>query len=434
MNTFFSTISKEFTKALILGSFLPVVLATVLWLLLVYPLFPDVVRAPEALKRLSTEWQLTWSTIIVVVASAILNGFNTTILRLYQGYPWRHSILGWPMTKLYKWRYRKIRAHRDRLWTILDSLKPDVAAEAEASKRLAEPLRELTLMLNSDYPFSEEFVLPTKFGNVLRNVEDYSRERYGISAVPLWPRLVAVIDSKYAALIDDLKTALDFAVNLSFLMAVLAITTLCLSIQRWQLGGGPAGLSRTALFVAISILAYQAAIARARNWGTYVKSAIDLYRRKLLEQLGYQHTLQSTEQEKADIWGKLASQLSYADVPPQLPYVPEVPITPATAVANAKTIVWIARGLGVPSGKPYAKSAVTIQLRNTGQAESGSLSLTDTIPANWTYVWGSAQLLATPPKALTVATTAPFSIEVPSIAAGQTTLVIYDIQSLQPVS
>ncbi|HYI95073.1 MAG TPA: hypothetical protein VEX68_16125, partial [Bryobacteraceae bacterium] len=384
MNALFATISSQFSKSLLLGSLLPVLLTLALWLLLVHPLFPDILSVPAALSSLDPVWQFTWITILAIVAAAVLAGSNRSILRLYQGYPWEDSPPGFLMKAYHRWRYRQIRDYRDRLWLIWNTLQPgDLSPKAEA--KLTSSLNSLALVLDSDYPYEESLVLPTRFGNVNRNAEHYSQQRYGISAVMLWPRLVSVVEPGYATILEELKTAMDFAVHLAFLTAAISLATVCLTIQRSAVLGAK-GFVVGAVLMLVSLFSYLSAVDRARQWCTYLKSAIDLYRKPLLDKLGYKYSFVSVDSEK-EVWEKLAQQWTFAETDVDLPFSPlPVIALPATSVAGGEKIE-IARGVGPISNDTYPTMNVTVSLRNAAPEACGPLFLSDLLPPNWIYVW-----------------------------------------------
>ena len=89
-------------------------------------------------------------------------------------------------------------------------------------------------MLNlSGFP-SRSQILPTRLGNAIKSFEEYPFLQYGMDAVILWPRIVAVASKDYLSGIDDTKTSLNFFLNSSFLSAATsaALLTLGLAFKR----------------------------------------------------------------------------------------------------------------------------------------------------------------------------------------------------------
>ena len=442
MNSLLTSIAGQFAKPLLLSGVLPVVTTLALLLLVTHPRFPLPLSAPAALKDLDTSWQITWATLLVLVAAMLLNVLNTTIARLLSGYPW-HSTVGRPLTALRRAQFRRMRELRDGLLVLYQDLRPedkeDLTPEEQAAKDAAAQVygavTSLSRRLNQDFPYREDLVLPTKLGNVIRNFEDYPREQYGITTVRLWPRLIAVIDARYAAVLDDAKTNFDFMLNCSVLFAVSAVIT---GVLAWR-SRGPQTLAvdaivRMLFFAALSFFAYLAAVERARGWGLHVKAAVDLYRRALLKHLEYDYKLVDMADEKERIWTGLSSQWSFPDMRKSIENVlysaPLLVPAPPTSVRSANSVpLTIVRGLSVPTGKPFASVTVTLRVDNLSPDAATTLTIGDTIPPNWSLVWGSpAGVGGTPAPRLK--SSSPLLLELDELAAGASCSISYRMQSL----
>lgn len=91
---------------------------------------------------------------------------------------------------------------------------------------------EYKAQYRQDYPLTISTVLPTRFGNILRAAELYSNEHFGMDAVTLWPRLIYVIDDKYHQKLDESNNGLAFITNSMILAAVLSF--LCLLASGYE--------------------------------------------------------------------------------------------------------------------------------------------------------------------------------------------------------
>jgi hypothetical protein len=441
MNSLLTNIAGQFAKPLVLSALLPVLLAASLFLLVTYPLFP--LTLPAAIKGLDASWQLTWSVLFALAAAIVLYVLNRPIIRFLSGYSWKDSRLGRPLAEYRRWEYRRLLRRRDGLLELRRRAAADHAAQpeqpahrerAEALRgRLFEALGPFAVRLNEEFPYGESLVMPTRLGNVIRNFEDYSRQRYGISAVPLWPRLLGVLDPRYAAVIDEAKMAVDFLVNCLVLFILAAMSTLALAVERDADGRllAAAGL-RATLFVILAGLAYAAAVERAQAWGAHVKAAIDLYRGPLLKALGYQHALATVGDERERIWAVLASEWRYPDMCDAMDSVPFIapaalPIRPTSVRAPNTDALSVVRGVGPPQGRPFATTDVTLRVQNMGSNEASALMIVDAVPANWSFVWASAAASA---GVLTVKGADPIVLELSSLAAGASCDLTYRLQSL----
>jgi hypothetical protein len=162
------------------------------------------------------------------------------------------------------------------------------------------------------YPLPDEIehVLPTQLGNILKNAELYSYQRYQVDAVLMWPRLYAILPKEYANLLGDAKASLDSMLVISTLSGVFAVITggyLLISGSVWWLflicflGG-----------LILGRLAYQSAVRAAIPYAQLIKSAFDLYRGDLLEKMGYERPKSLDDEIK--FWDNLC-KLIYRNIP-----------------------------------------------------------------------------------------------------------------------
>jgi hypothetical protein len=146
------------------------------------------------------------------------------------------------------------------------------------------------------FPDEPEEVMPTRLGNILKNSERYSLQRYEMDAVLLWPRLYAVLPESFTKILEGAKASLDFMLVISSLSISFALITgiyLLIVQSVWWLfllcflGG-----------LLVAWAAYQSALETAITYGQLIKSAFDLYKDELRKQLGYEKP-KSLEQERA---------------------------------------------------------------------------------------------------------------------------------------
>jgi hypothetical protein len=246
-------------------------------LLLFVPHLPPDIIISSPLEGWEKEWRVIGVSFIVIVVSGLIYNLNIPILRLYEGYPWRTSLIG-------SWLTRRERAKFDSAQLRLDAMRAALRAMEKALKdkspdtvfisevmnnwrglvrhRRAEtvtqskwfqawhkslkrgPSEEITaqwqaidqdlrsefstyrFQLKQDYPDRRGLILPTRLGNVIRSFEYYSDREYGIDSQEIWPRLAAVIPEDYAVYVDDAKTIFDFMMNCSLLSLLLSFCIL----------------------------------------------------------------------------------------------------------------------------------------------------------------------------------------------------------------
>ncbi|MDX6403216.1 MAG: hypothetical protein QOH70_671 [Blastocatellia bacterium] len=437
MTGILSTISGFFSKPLILGVFLPTVMFTALFFFFAAPMLPDSLLLIKQLETLDTQWKVISVSFTTIVLSGLLYNLNIPIIRLYEGYPWKQTWLGKWRVKRHRERFKVLRNRQRGMRTLLRAMAssdPELIAgtckeiqglldsDPTALRSVREAFKENVTTVQDERwtvwrkeihskwaetgrqllnGFADEhLILPTVLGNVIRSFEYYPDREYGIDTVTLWPRLIAKIDKEYAASIDDAKTGFDFMVNCSALSAMLALMVLLIGLATTVPLASlskliPWTLEIFALGVA-SYLTYLGAINRAPAWGTRVKSAFDLYRNDLLIQLGF-NDKPKTKRAERDLWDGISQQLIYGDLPsgPNVDYAlsPLAP-TPDTYVISNPLGVRVEITRGIRQSSPDNMFQVFLSVRNIDPAQAAALQVvvTDTLPSDWAYQWGSAEL------------------------------------------
>lgn len=443
MTSILSTISGYFSKPLILSSFLPVLIFVLLsWLLLV-PILPAY-SFLQPLEGLEKEWKLLAISFITIVASGLIYNLNIQILRLYQGYPWRDSWIGRVRTRRFhkEFEFREARVYglrallramdsaRDKKdlpliqatiarlqengvslneidtrgkewWQIWFEADYETRLDSERWDRIKESvLNEYTKILErirQEFPKEKWLILPTRLGNVIRSFEYYPRREYGIDGSEMWPRLIAAIDKEYAAIVDDAKTSCDFFITSSMLSGILSAIFIVVAFMRPVTITGRAmlltTLGKSAIFAVLAYALYLLAIPRAEEWGRMVKSAFDLYRWKLLSQLGYNQQL-STRFAERELWKEISRQTIYGDsfkkIAP-LDYVDQTsPALPFVVKAEPSELqLEISRGVQLVAHTNKLK--IVLRIKNTNaQLEARNIVVTDKLPDGLYYEWDSA--------------------------------------------
>ena len=155
------------------------------------------------------------------------------------------------------------------------------------------------------HPHQPNLVLPTRFGNRFRAFEVYSEVVYGIDAIPLWPRLQAILPAEFRDLLNGAKSRLDFFVNL-LLTGVLTLLVFALG-SAWT--GTVPSTAPVIAGLTLVIFGYKLASAAASEFGIYVKSGFDLYRGELAAQLGMRLPLDPAEER--EMWDRLSRMMIY---------------------------------------------------------------------------------------------------------------------------
>ena len=428
MTSLLSSISGQFGKSIFLGAMFPVLIVAVLNSLLIAPLLPfgDVIQ--KHLEQIATGKE-TWGAILLVFAvvfvTGVLYNLNIPIIRLYEGYPWQESWLG----QLCMYRKKRVFAQAGPLRYSMRYLRRQLQAanpNDQQAKKLGAEQTRLARYINSELPDRQEFVLPTRFGNVIRCFERYSDVAYGIDAIIAWPRLVAKIEPGFASTIDEAKTSVDFMINCSLLCALSAMVLGGIGVCQafpWSFASVWHWGWRAGLFLALALTFYSFAIGRARAWGEQVKSAFDLYRFDLLKSLGYDRQPSTYFEEKV-LWDRICVQLLYADSRERpIPYKatsPRVSASPAGVQLEIERTITPTAVNGVLE--------VRILVNNKDSRAAQAVVLFETPPDGCKFIPDSARGIA-PAADPVVRNTAPFEMVLSQISAGTQMTVAYLVRT-----
>jgi len=397
MNEFLTKISGQITGAMIVGTLFPVLLFLTILVLVVFPVTPyghqyvDLLKDPQNWKGVDA----VVASLVILLGTVLLYQLNNVLIRLYEGYPWRQSIIG----KLLCWRKKKhwqqAATMRNRIFNLRQGKRlEDVrgSLSQDLNTRRIEIIREL----NGEYPFREDLILPTRLGNVIRAFETYTNRQYKADAVVFWPRLQGTLDANYAQSIDAVKAGFDFMLNTSFLCAMLALLLAAAGL-RWRhpelYGWFQTWEGWVVVLVILSCLAYEGAINRAGEWGTAVKAAFDLYRLPLLQKLGYEIKPSDLSEEQT-FWEVIGYHYSFPgdglcrDLPYRTPQL-SIVVEPACAkLTHSRTVTPI----------DDSTTQVRIVISNVDPTRLGvdMVAIKDEIPAGVRYARDTATVNGAP--------------------------------------
>jgi hypothetical protein len=302
------------------------------------------------------------SFIPILVFTAIigftLSSLNTFIYKTFEGYFLLHHFrfLQRRQQKQAKRLQQSLTRKEKRLEKIEKRLE-----EAPTNRIIREKLKRsqsalqgecyaLATQLDSKYPPSSAYILPTRFGNALRAAEGYSNSRYGIDGVPIWPRLVHVMPSTYYEKLELTNNGLAFLLNCATLSFVAAIICLFASFHQLYsaycqvnsanglcnflgftrstdaLSGAAAyfllGITMLVLFRGF----YNAAIPVLGRYGDLIRSSYDLFRFELLTALHIAQPQDSDEEH--DTWRKISEFIAIGRRRGSMYFEYQIPIEP----------------------------------------------------------------------------------------------------------
>jgi uncharacterized repeat protein (TIGR01451 family) len=426
MQAALSTISGHFAKSLVLGTLLPVAVVVAIWRFVVVPLLLPDWDFGRRLIALDQQWNLGATLLIAIVVTGVLYNLNIPLIRLLEGYPWQRTAVGRVRSAHHLAAAAAARARYEGMRTL--SWAP--GADAALRETIEEERRRLGVVVNTRFPRDLGLVLPTRLGNALASFEDYPHHQYGMLAVHLWPRLVAVIPKEYAAVLDDAKASVDFMVNTAALSAALgASMVLAVVIDPRPFAAIEPALSwglGVAACALIAWLAYLGGIDRAAAWGAVVKSAFDLYRAALLAQLGYQRTPGTRAEERA-LWRQISTQIAHGDRPGRP--APDYGVRPGTSASRpyasgepSAAELFVERGIRAPN--VFGAVTVVLEVTNPAAHPVKAVAVTDTVPDGFDYVHGSATARG---RRLDTEGVNPRRFEIGTLDARETACVTYQI-------
>lgn len=318
-------------------------------------------------------WQIVVGVLLTLVLGYLFLSLNSTILKLMTGELWVNSILIGPVMKSLQARkainweidYLRRRAERDakrdhqgvftdgikehtreskQHWEDLTKLELAIASgiyidgenertrlveEKEQGKtkwdRLKEQKKEYAHTealiyqyrqkvweYKTTFPKNQGDVAATSLGNVLNATSSYIWGHYNLDMTALWPHMETAIAENKAmtSRIENEKAALDFLVNLSFVLALFSFEYLLFLASVHRIWWPNAALSFMFLF--LSYITYRAAVSKARTWGDAVQIAFDMCREDLRKSLNIRE-FKSKEDER-QVWERVSRWLLFGDV------------------------------------------------------------------------------------------------------------------------
>jgi hypothetical protein len=227
--------------------------------------------------------QVVLVTALILALGYLLLSFNTAFYKLFTGESWMDSLPG-------KWLVNNQKQERDRL------------CDASNRKDQASLLKRQKLI--TSFAKEEAYVYPTSLGNVQNATASYIWHHYGVDMAALWPHMdstLAGVNKELMGRIDSEKAALDFLVNMTFLLVLFAVELIVQSFfLQTQLS---VLLALIPLFLAR--ITYLAATNKARTWGDVVQMAFDFHRDDLRKHLSIRPF--TSEEDEREVWQRVSS-------------------------------------------------------------------------------------------------------------------------------
>ena len=152
-----------------------------------------------------------------------------------------------------------------------------VTSEAAQTSLLSE--LDEAIRIRENFPLSNDEIMPTRLGNVLRRAESQAGSQYGLKSLQIVPHLLLIAPSSHVDYVNDQRLQLDLAVRMIFISAAASATTI---FFLWPYGLWPL----TALIpYGLAYLSYRGAIVAGTHYGSALDTLISLDRFELYKQL-----------------------------------------------------------------------------------------------------------------------------------------------------
>jgi len=322
---------------------------------------------------------MTMLSLASLLVALILLALNFDIYRFLEGYPFdSFASLKW----LQRRRYNR---QRKTLLSVEEEMRPFLETGIEPPTELWDRRDALLLNLTNRWPDNEAHLLPTAFGNTIRAFEVYSRQMYGIDAIPGWTRLQAVIPKDYRSLIDEAKALADFWVNLWVACYLVLIAWIVVVIHTRRL----MMLWLPAIIGFLCYVVSRRSRSEAESWGDIVKAAFDVFLPRLQSKLEF--PARSDSEEAKQQWQSFSQAMIYG-IPDSLPS--KAARLPTTLVfqygSNAdsahlnsdKRLKGDARAVGI------AHTKYDFELDFTVWSVANECAAADIVPGRGRKIWG----------------------------------------------
>ncbi len=221
--------------------------------------------------------------VLVLLSEGFMGLFEESLLRGLEGYGWPRGLLG--IREWLRARQRRARAALEQELEALAAQVREGLREQDLDPRLVERYAHLDM---ARYTMPQDYVLPTRLGNLLRAAEEYVEQRYGLNAVLVWPRLWLLLPAETRELLAGAYRGLAAAARgwgwgLAFGLVWGPVTGVLAVYGRgwgWVLLTGLVSLGWMGL-------AYRLAVARAAVLSELVRAAFDVHRLALYDAVGW---------------------------------------------------------------------------------------------------------------------------------------------------
>lgn len=214
--------------------------------------------------------------LLVLIVAVLLRPFQIATVQLIEGYWRRDGFVGLLAIERHS-RRASLGAVRRRTRLIGPSQSDfaSVAAHARALRKKND-LQRRADEIGEQYPHRQEWILPTRLGNLLRRAETTAGERYGLDTVTSYPRLYPHLSTRLDEQIVEQLNVIDVTAT----FVIVFLTEAAVSAPLLARGDGWSLVPLVS--VGVAVLSYRGACSAAALYGRQLAAAYDLHRFDLL--------------------------------------------------------------------------------------------------------------------------------------------------------
>jgi hypothetical protein len=208
-----------------------------------------------------------------------------------------------------------------------DALRPDQFVQTADELGIDVSLRRWRTMLDRAVPLESKHMKPTRFGNMMANMEDHTYVVHGMDYRLWWPRLAPLLPDTMRDIVASESANMTGLLNLSLVWASLGVGGAAVLGLAGSLWG--TALAVLAVGLLLSWVSYRAAIREGAEASRHLHAAFDLYRHEILKQMALDIP-GDAETERA-LWQRLTAEMLERIVPS-----PGVGAAPPSAALTAE--------------------------------------------------------------------------------------------------
>jgi Ca2+/Na+ antiporter len=222
-------IIARFGSNYIISTFIPSLGFILIAITIFEPIFPESITKKIPLTTNIFSESAAFILILTIILGFVLSSLVIFFFKITEGY---YILVRFPFWRKHHQREAQKLKNQIKLLQDLLTKAQNRQLNGEKIQTLKDKIYYLQSVYDQKYPQKIEAILPTRFGNILRAAETHANNRYGIDAVPMYPRLVHVIPESHHQRVQQANNSVSFLINCMVLSCLLAL--ICLFASTYQ--------------------------------------------------------------------------------------------------------------------------------------------------------------------------------------------------------